>query len=624
MCGIAGIVRQQGSPVTTEEIKRMTDAIVHRGPDASGAYFADGIGLGVRRLRIIDLITGDQPIANEDGSIWTVFNGEIYNFLELREQLGTRGHIFRTRSDTEVIVHAYEEYGDAFVERLRGMFAVAVWDGRTSRLVLARDRFGKKPLLYTALPKGLVFASEMQALVRVEGISRELDVGALGNYLSYGYVPAPATIFRSIKKVPPGHLLTWERGEIGLRCYWKLRYDPKHVIDEREALMELERRLDEAVRIRLIADVPLGALLSGGVDSSTIVALMARHSPGRVKTFSIGFEDSAYDELAHARRVAQRYDTDHHELVVRPEAAEILPLLVRNYGEPYADSSAIPTYYVAKMARQHVTVALNGDGGDEAFAGYDRYRAMQWANTIARLPGSSVALGLAAAATALPGVPQRARVRAARFLGTAHLPAVPRYASWMSVIRPELLAELVTSGLREAFAAARPRTVEAALETNSSLGPVDRLLATDVSTYLADDLLVKMDIATMANSLETRSPLLDQEVVEFAAALPERFKLGPGFRQKVLLKRLARKLIPAENVDRPKMGFGVPVGQWLRTDLRSLAEDALFSQDARKRGYFRKEVVQRLWNEHQDRRADRALPLWTLVMLELWHREFLP
>jgi asparagine synthase (glutamine-hydrolysing) len=620
MCGIAGIARQDGAPVDPMRLRRMTDALTHRGPDSSGEYLGDGIGLGVRRLRIIDLVTGDQPIANEDETVWTVFNGEIYNFQALRDRLVSRGHRFRTTSDTEVVVHAYEEFGDAFVSELRGMFALAVWDSRRRRLLLARDRLGKKPLLYSERDGELVFASEMQALATDPEPVREVDLGALGDYLSYGYVPGPATIFRGVRKLPPAHVLTWEQGTTSLKRYWDLRYTPKLEVSEAEALAELERRLDEAVRLRLIADVPLGALLSGGVDSSVVVALMARHS-NAVRTFSIGFEDKAYDELAHAKRVAQRYETDHLEYVVREDAAAVLPTLVRHYGEPYADSSAIPTFHVSRIARGHVTVALNGDGGDEAFAGYDRFRAMRLAAGLR--PFEMGGLTHAVSRTATKLLPAgRMRTRAARFLDGAFLPEPARYAYWISAISPETVQALVMPELARAFAAARSYKVERILESNAALGPVDRLLATDVETYLVDDLLAKMDIASMANSLETRSPLLDQEVVEFAALLPEELKVGPRFEQKYLLKKLARTLIPIENIERPKMGFAVPVGKWLRADLKEMAHDALFSDRSRARGYFREDPLRRLWDEHQKGSADHARPIWTLLMLELWHREF--
>lgn len=600
----------------------MASAVVHRGPDSFGYHVSDGVGLGIRRLRVIDLVTGDQPITNENGSIWTVLNGEIYNFQELRESLELAGHRFVTRSDTEVIVHAFEEYGDDFVSRLRGMFALAIWDGRSQRLVLARDRLGKKPLLYAQLGDDLVFASEMQALLASGRVPRNLDHGALGDYLAYGYVPTPATAFVAARKLRPGHLLAWERGRVTTRRYWSLEYGPKLELSEAAAVEELEDRLSEAVRLRLIADVPIGALLSGGIDSSIVVALMARHSD-RVKTFSIGFEDAAYDELRHARRVAERYGTDHHELVVRPDAASVLPLLVRHYGEPYADSSAIPTYYVAQLARQHVTVALNGDGGDESFAGYDRYRGMVLAGVLSRVPALAVAApALLGIARRLPGLSERTAGRVGRFLAAARLSPRDRYATWVSTMRPELWRELIAPDVLARISEGRARTVERTFDEMSSLGPVDRLLATDVATYLLDDLMVKMDIASMANSLETRSPFLDHEVVEFAARLPERYKLGPLGEQKYLLKKLARRHVPRENIERPKMGFSVPVGRWLRADLHDMAEEVLLGTRARSRGYLDPAPVRRIWNEHQAGAVDRTYPLWTLLMLEFWQREF--
>jgi asparagine synthase (glutamine-hydrolysing) len=622
VCGIAGVVTAYEARIDRPAIERMIGAMVHRGPDSAGCHFGPQVALGIRRLRVIDLVTGEQPITNEDASVWTVLNGEIYNFQSLRDELAGQGHHFATKSDTEVIVHAYEQHGDDFVLRLRGMFALALWDGNRRRLVLARDRLGKKPLLYAERGGELAFASEMQALIARDGLDAEIDYGALGDYLAYGYVPAPATIFRGVRKLPPGHLLVWEQGRTSVSRYWALSYEPKLPFDEAEALSALEAKLDEAVRLRLIADVPLGALLSGGVDSSTVVALMARHS-SRVKTFSIGFDDEAYNELGHARRVAERYGTDHHEFVVREDAASVLPKLVRHYGEPYADSSAIPTFYVSQIARQEVTVALNGDGGDENFAGYDRFRAMRLAEVAAALPARELVFAGArgAAAVALDG---RTRSRAERFLAAAALPERERYATWVSAIKPEVLRGVVSPDLTDAFARERSFAVEAAFSAAADLGPVDRLLATDVGTYLPGDLLAKMDIASMANSLETRSPFLDHEVVEFASRLPERFKLGPRLQQKYLLKKLARRLVPAENLDRPKMGFGVPVGSWLRGELRELAADALLGARAMSRGYFRPEAVRTLWDEHQSSSADRTLPMWTLLMLELWHREFLP
>lgn len=620
MCGIAGIVG--GMPLASR-VEAMTAAIIHRGPDEGGVRVEGNAALGVRRLSVIDLEGGSQPICNEDGTLWVTQNGEIYNFEPLRDHLRQKGHTFHTRSDTEAIVHAYEEYGAGCAKHLRGMFAFALWDTKAQRLVLGRDRLGKKPLLYSVEGERLIYASEMQSLLKGLDRQPQIDLGALGDYLAYGYVPAPATIFKGIYKVRPGHVVVWESGTARHEPYWRLGYSPKLRLDEAEAEAELESRLAEAVRIRLIADVPLGALLSGGVDSSVVVALMARQSQAPVKTFSIGFEDAAYDELRHARRVAERYGTDHHEFVVRPDAAAVLPQLVRHYGEPYADSSAIPTFYVSQLARQHVTVALNGDGGDEAFAGYDRYRAMWLAQALQRIPGATLGLrGLARVVDRLPGLP-RAFDRAGRFAKAAAADPSSRYARWISAIPQQLAADLLQPEFASTLASERTYAVERAFAENSRLGLTDQLLATEVGTYLLNDLLVKMDIASMANSLETRSPLLDHEIVEFAARLPATLKLRHGIQQKYLLKRLARKLIPAENIDRPKMGFGVPVGAWLRGPLRDLGSDAMLSSCARERGYFRPEAVERLWTEHQAGTRDHTYPLWTLLMLELWQREFL-
>lgn len=621
MCGIAGAASADPGRIPRELVDRMTAAIEHRGPDEGGRYDAPHVSLAIRRLRIIDLVSGSQPIANEDETVWVVMNGEIYNFQELREELAARGHHFRTRTDTECLVHLYEEHGDDLVTRLRGMFAFALWDTKRGRLVLGRDRLGKKPLVYADLGDRIFFASELQALVKVDAIPRTIDLGALGDYLAHGYVPAPATIYRTIKKLPPAHVGLWEAGRLEVRRYWEPRYEPKLAIGEEDAVLELERRLEEAVRIRLIADVPLGALLSGGVDSSVVVALMARNSSQPVKTFSIGFDDAAFDELGHARRVAERYGTDHHELVVRPDAAGALSTLVRHYGEPYADSSAIPTYYVSKLARTQVTVALNGDGGDEAFAGYDRSRAMLIAQTLAPVP-SAVLTAAAAVVAKLPIAPARFRGRGCRFLSAAALSAPERYARWMAAIPDSLLDLILEPDVAAGVHAARTHPVRTAFEATAGLSLVDRVLATDVATYLPGDLLAKMDIASMANSLETRSPLLDQDIVQFAASLPADLKLRGGREQKYLLKKVARRLIPAENIDRPKKGFAVPLGSWLRGDLRELAAEALLGPRARERGYFRPEAIARTWQEHQSGAREHTIALWTLLMFELWNREF--
>ncbi len=626
MCGIAGLFDASGAPADRMLLQRMGESIVHRGPDQAGEFSQPGVGLAVRRLRIIDLEGGAQPISNEDGSVTVVFNGEIYNFQQLRADLERRGHRFSTHSDTEVIVHLYEDQGDEFVVRLRGMFAFALWDATQQRGMLVRDRLGKKPLVYAHVGQRLFFASEFQALLQAQEIPRTLDLGALGDYLAYGYVPAPASIYQAARKLAPGHRLVWERGAVQVEPYWRLEYLPKLRLTESEAEEELERRLAEAVRLRLIADVPVGALLSGGIDSSVVVALMARFAPGHVKTFSIGFDDAAYDELAHARRVAERYDTDHHEFVVRPNAAEVLPTLVRHYGEPYADSSAVPTYYVCRLARGSVTVALNGDGGDETFAGYDRTRAMVWSELMGYVPGVPWGSTLAERMWAPHAARQGARRRDGRvlkFLRGLRMSAGGRYRYWASNIEDGVLQSLLAPDCAAEVLPQRSCAVEGAWASGSHLSLADRALFADVMTSLPNDLLVKMDIASMANSLETRSPFLDHEVVEFAARLPASLKLRHGVHQKYLLKRLARKLVPAQNIDRSKMGFGVPVGSWLRGPLRDLSADVLLSQRTRQRGYFRPDTVARLWTDHQSGTNDHAYPLWMLLMFELWHGEFI-
>jgi asparagine synthase (glutamine-hydrolysing) len=633
VCGIAGIVDLNGRAVDAGLLGRLCERLAHRGPDAQGVHVDRGVGLGQRRLSIIDLAGGRQPMANEDATVWLTFNGEVYNFQQLRPGLEARGHRFATRSDTEVVLHAYEEYGAGCVRRFRGMFAFAVWDARARTLFLARDRVGKKPLFYTRAGGQFVFASELRSLLEHPAVSREPDPAALDDYLTYGYVPAPKTAYRGVYKLPPAHTLTLTFGHDGsageprVEPYWALGYGPKLDVDETEAGERLLEILTEAVRLRMIADVPLGALLSGGIDSGVVVALMSRLSDRPVKTFSIGFEQKAYDELPYARLVARRYGTEHHELVVRPAALEVLPTLVRHYGEPFADSSAVPSYYVSQMTRQHVTVALNGDGGDESFAGYERYYASGLAEGYWRIPVALRAGVIEPLAALIPGsLPGRNRLsRAKRFVEVAGQPAGRRYLRWVSYFSPPQRRDLYAAGFRaavdghdaDAWLLARYDAAAAA-----GLGRLDALLATDVASYLPYDLLVKVDIATMAHGLEARSPLLDHVLMEFAAALPAGLKLR-GRTSKYLLRKVARGLLPAANLRRRKMGFGVPVGDWMRGELRPLLEDALLSPRARARGYFRPESLRQLVGEHVGRVRDHTYRLWALLWLELWHREFL-
>jgi len=617
MCGIAGIVRAPGEAPSRESLEAMGGALAHRGPDEATLAFYGRAGFSFRRLSIIDVAGGAQPIDNEDGRCHVVLNGEIYNHLELRAELEAHGHRFRTHCDVETVVHGYEEWGDAVARRLRGMFAFALWDESRQRLLLARDRLGKKPLVYHEANGEIAFASELRALLRAPGVPREADVAAIHEYLTYQYVPHPRTAFAGVAKLPPAHLLVFEDGRSRIERYWSLSFRPPLAIDETEAASEVRRLLRDAVKVRLMSEVPLGAFLSGGLDSSAVVALMAEFH--RVKTFSIGFEEDVFDERPFAALVARRYGTEHHEFVVRPDATEVLPRLVEHYGEPFADSSALPTWYLARLTRQHVTVALDGDGGDELFAGYDRYRALAAYRLMARLPaGRGLAHAIANRAAGI-GLPARAR----RLLAAASSTPEESYARTVSVFAPEETRALYTpemiartkgvdpyDGLRRAFAAS---------DAADLLG---RTLHVDTLTYLPDDLLVKVDIATMAHGLEARSPLLDHPLVEFAARLPSRLKLR-GSCGKRVLRRAAADLLPAPILRRRKAGFGVPIGRWFRGELRGYLEDVLLSMAARSRGFFDPAAVRALVRSHVAGLRDRSAQLWALLMLELWCRRFL-
>jgi asparagine synthase (glutamine-hydrolysing) len=627
MCGIAGIVSNNG--VDLERlVLPMIEAERHRGPDDSDIWSDELCALGHRRLAIIDLSpAGRNPLSNEDGSIWITFNGEIYNFQQLRHELEGLGYRFRTRTDTEVVVSAYEQWGVEAIRRLRGMFAFGLWDRRQRRLLLARDRVGKKPLFYTQSGGRFFFASELQGLLAPAEIPREVELAAIDAYLEWGYVPAPDTAFKGVKKLLPAHWMTvdLDAGEPQIRIerYWSLDYEPKLRISEDEASEAIREKLAEAVRLRLISDVPLGAFLSGGIDSSIVVGLMARESEHPVKTFSIGFKEAAYNEIDHARRIAEKWGTDHHEFIVEPDALSVLPRLVRHYGEPYADSSAIPTFYVSQMTRKKVTVALNGDGGDESFAGYERYLGNRLAERIQSIPGSK--MSARALSRALPDSlnPKNRLRQAKRFLSVATRPMEKRYGHWVGFFGDGAKQQLYTRQFRSSLNGRRPGDwISSLFERTRGLDPVDAAMSVDVNSYLPYDLLVKVDITSMSNSLEARSPFLDHEVMEFAARLPVSYKLR-GKQSKYLLKRAFADLLPPENVNRRKMGFGVPVGAWFSGPLRPLLEDALLSERAAKRGYFQKEEVRRLFDEHLARRADHSFSLWNLLMLELWHREFI-
>ncbi|MEJ7848413.1 MAG: asparagine synthase (glutamine-hydrolyzing) [Pyrinomonadaceae bacterium] len=625
MCGIVGFVKKDGG-VDRSILERMNAAIIHRGPDDDGFFVDENAALGMRRLSIIDLASGKQPIHNADRTKWIVFNGEIYNYQELRKGLEERGRELYTHSDTEAIVHLFDEYGPDCLEHLRGMFAFAIWDTADKSLFIARDRVGKKPLLYSHQTNGdLIFGSEFAALLQHPEVSREIDLEAIDSYMSYLCIPAPMTAFKQIRKLEPGHWMRWKDGSIETKRYWQPDFSKKIKITEEEAIVETTRILRESTKLRMISEVPLGAFLSGGVDSSMVVALMAQESSRPVKTFSVGFEEQDFSELKYAKRVAEHVGAEYHEFIVRPNAMEVLPTLVEHYGEPYADSSAIPTYYVAKETRQHVTVALNGDGGDESFAGYERYAAMRMAETYHQLPKSLRKAFIEMPVSLLPTSEiKRSRFRdAKRFLQAANLPKTERYFRWMSTFDRHAKSEIYTKGFNEAVSSANAAGyLESWFAKANGSGMLDATLLTDQMTYLPNDLLVKVDIATMANSLEARSPFLDHKLIEFAARLPENLKMR-RFETKSLLKKAAARLVPKEVIYRRKMGFGVPIGNWFRNEMKDFVREVLLSEKSLKRGIVKPEMLERYVNEHLNAERDHSFQLWTLLMLELWFQRFI-
>ncbi|MBI3399372.1 MAG: asparagine synthase (glutamine-hydrolyzing) [Deltaproteobacteria bacterium] len=626
MCGICGKINFHNEPVDETLLKRMASIIAHRGPDDEGIYVKGSVGLGHRRLSIIDLSPlAHQPMSNEDGSVWIVFNGEIYNFIDLKKDLIKRGHTFRSHSDTEVILHLYEEEGTECVQKLRGMFAFAIWDERDKSLFLARDRVGKKPLYYRHANSAFVFASEIKAILQDTAFQRKPDYLAIHHYLTYQDVPSPWTAFEGINKLPPAHCLILKNGHVDMKRYWKLSYLPKHEIGIEEIKSEIIERLKEAITIRLISDVPLGAFLSGGIDSSATVALMAGMVNEPVKTFSIGFKEEAYNELRYARMVAERYKTDHTEFIVEPKAMEVIDKLVWHYNEPFADSSAIPTYYVSKLAREHVTVVLNGDGGDENFAGYGRYAANEFSRKIHRFFPTPIAKALLPLVMILPHGkdPKNFFWRLKRFLQEYVKSPEIRNAHWLCHFSMEMKSELYTDGFTDkvsgidSFELLFDKYKE--VEAESFL---DKTLYADVMMYLPDDLLVKVDVASMANSLEARSPFLDHEFMEFAARIPSELKLK-GRTTKYILKEALRGILPDDVLFRSKMGFGVPIDHWFRNELKEMAYDMLLGKRCVERGYFQKGFIQKILDEHVSGRWNWQYHIWNLLMLELWHREFI-
>ncbi len=619
MCGIAGRVNfASGAPVAPGTVQAMCDLIAHRGPDGHGVYCDGPVGFGHRRLAIIDLSPGGaQPMRTADGALTVTCNGEIYNYRELKAELSARGHTFRSESDTEVILAAYREWGPASVERLDGMFALALWDAPRQRLFIARDRLGKKPLHYRLDGDGLSFASEPKAFLAEPGFTREVDPQAISHYLTLGYVPAPLSAFKGVMKLPPAHTLIVEDGRVAVQPYWRLSYLPQlDAITDDEAIDGLTARLHTAVRQRLISDVPLGAFLSGGIDSGLIVSFMAEHAT-RVRTFSIGFGEEEYNELPAARLVAERYGTDHTEFVVEPHAVDLLPQLVWHYGEPFGDSSALPTYILSALTRRHVTVALNGDAGDENFAGYDRYRASELARRVDAVPQPLRRLVATAAGAIAGGDSHRTVRRARRFLERIAESPTRRYAAWMTCFDAAAKAQLLDPAILAGVSEDAVAVLERAFAASDAPTALERTVSVDVATYLPDDLLVKVDIATMAHALEGRSPLLDHHVMEYVARLPARFKLRNG-EQKFLLRQLARRRLPPSLVGLPKKGFGVPIDHWFRGELQGFARDVLLGPTATARGYYQVPFVRRMLDEHAAGTARWHAQLWTLLMLELW------
>jgi asparagine synthase (glutamine-hydrolysing) len=623
MCGICGIWNyRDATPVDRALMRRMTDGMAHRGPDDSGIYFDDtnGVGLGFRRLAIIDLSpAGHQPMANEDETVWIAFNGEIYNFQELRPDLQARGHRFRSRSDTEVILHHYEDRGPAAISDLHGMFGLAIWDSRRRQMLLARDRLGKKPLYYYDDGRRLVFASELKALLTVPDILRELDAGAVAEYMALGYIAAPRTIFQGIAKLPPAHTLTHDGVRAQRSRYWDWlpAFTTDRQVSEAEWVERIQGALRDAVRRRMISDVPLGAFLSGGVDSSAVVAIMAGLSDRPVKTFSIGFEDQAFSEVAYAREVAERFGTDHHEHIVRPEPlGDLLPALAAQMDEPFGDSSAVPTYYVTREARRHVTVCLSGDGGDEALAGYPRYYRGLLGTQLDVVPG---ALRRPALALLAAFAPDHLRIK---WLAYRQLQEPEyRYAYSMQTIYPELGALL----LEPEYAAQVqpiPRCLSQVLARAASLDELSRYQYVDSQTYLPEDILVKVDRTSMWNSLEVRCPLLDHTFLELVAQIPPELRLR-GQSGKHILKRALRGLVPDSVIDRPKMGFGIPGRRWLDQDIPAFVRDVLCSDRARGRGVVRVPVVERMLETHLLPKSDLWPQIWSLLIFELWCQEYL-
>jgi asparagine synthase (glutamine-hydrolysing) len=623
MCGIAGKLSAR-DPVDRELIEQMCRVIDHRGPDSRGVYVEENLGLGVQRLAVIDLKTGNQPLFNEDGSIVVVLNGEIYNYRELREDLTARGHYFRSQTDTEVLVHLYEEHGRECVHHLRGMFAFALWDRRRRTLFLARDRVGKKPLYYAFDGESFWFASEAKAILQDPAVPRHVDEAAIDAFLQYKYVPHEYCAFAALKKVPAAHTLVLHDGGLQLQRYWKLSYVEDPLSSDEEICELVRHELLAAVQLRLRSDVPLGVFLSGGVDSSAVLAAAAQNAHGRLQTFTIGFAAQSFDERPHAREIARLFDTEHSEFVLEPDVVELLPRLAWHYSEPFADQSAVPTFYLAAATRRRVTVALSGDGGDENFGGYPRYLGNDLAARLAAVPPRLARFAEAALRLTGEGPAENGtRAQMLRLLHALPLDPVERYVDWLSCFSEPERFELYTPALRDRMRESGDASgvVRGAYLASDARTLIERLLDVDTQSFLVDQLLVKMDVASMAHSLEVRSPLLDHVFMQMAARLPLSAKVA-GRTTKRLLKQAIRAWVPETLLDRPKQGFTMPLSHWLRGELSELPRLLLLDERARGRGLFCAAAVERLINDHKRGTRDNGRKLWALIQLELWFRTY--
>lgn len=630
MCGICGQFNfRKENRVETADIRRMCRVITHRGPDDEGVYVKDNVGIGMRRLSIIDLVSGHQPLSNEDGTVWIVFNGEIYNYKEVRQQLIQLGHKFATNSDTETIVHAYEEYGVNCPEKLNGMFAFAIWDSRKNRFFIARDRIGIKPLYYYQDRERLVFGSELKSILQIKDIPRRVNPQALNNFLTFEYIAAPLSIFEGIQKLKPGHSLLWDNGKISIRKYWDLQYGINKITSEAEICEELESLLQDSIRIRLMSDVPLGAFLSGGIDSSAIVGLMSKEMTQPVKTFSIGFEDATYNELKYARIIAKKFNTEHHEFTIKPDAIDLTENLVKNYvDEPFGDFSLFPTYLVSKMAREYVTVVLSGDGGDELFAGYDPYIANKIAGGFQMIPGFIRKGLISPILSRIPPTEKKKGIinRAKRFVEGANLPADLQHTRWMIFLSDQERHALYSDDYyRQASQYDAYDPVRCYFKAATWPDSLDQQQYVDIKTYLVDDILVKVDRMSMATSLEARVPFLDHRVVEFTTSIPSRLKLAGISHQKTkyILKKAMHRVLPHEIIYRGKEGFSIPIKNWLKNELRPMMMDVLSKDRLKSEGFFDWKYVEQLKNEHLANVENHSHRLWALMMFGIWYDTYI-